>query len=79
MLMETTRICHRENSVLKIKSWMYWRPATFLVVGLMNTAFIRAEDAGTWKNYLGCLLLLLALIDLSVIVYKLAAKRRCGR
>jgi len=30
-----------------------------LLVGLMNTVFIRVEDINTWKNYVGYLFFLL--------------------
>jgi hypothetical protein len=41
----------------KMKYWQIFRTLTFIVVGLLNTAFIRVEDIGSWKNYIGYLLL----------------------
>ena len=43
--------------------WSIIRTATFILVGLMNTAFIRPEDTGTWRNYAGYLFLLMAVVD----------------
>jgi hypothetical protein len=41
----------------------------------MNTVLIRPEDIGSWKNYLGYLLLFFALVDsiyLLILLYKKA-------
>ena len=51
-------------------SWTILRTLTFYIVGLFNTLLIKSEDVGTWKNYLGYLLLLIALIDTIVLVNK---------
>jgi hypothetical protein len=48
---------------MKKKTWTIIRTALFFVIGLMNTAFIRPEDVGSWKNYLGYFFLLLAVAD----------------
>jgi hypothetical protein len=40
----------------------------------LNTVFIRPEDIGTWKNYLGYGFLLVAVIDMFFII-KLYLKR----
>jgi len=48
--------------------WTIIRTLLFLVVGLMNTVFIKTEDMGSWKNYVGYALLVFALIE---IVYLL--------
>lgn len=45
------------------KTWAIIRTATFIIVGLMNTAFIRLEDIGSWKNYVGYLFLIFAVVD----------------
>jgi len=47
------------------------RTALFLIIGLMNTVFIRTEDVGSIKNYLGYLFLLVALIDAIFLIKKL--------
>lgn len=43
--------------------WTIPRTSTFWLTGLMNTVFLRPGDIGTWKNYVGYFLLMLALID----------------
>lgn len=48
--------------------WSIIRTVTFYIVGLMNTLFLRAEDVGGWKNYIGWLLLAIAVVD-SVVIY----------
>ncbi len=48
---------------MKNQTWAVIRTAIFLLVGLMNTAFIRPEDIGSWKNYSGYFFLLLAVVD----------------
>lgn len=52
------------------KSWPVIRTFLFLILGLMNTAWAKAEDLGSWKNYLGYLFLLLFVIDATVLVYQ---------
>ena len=49
-------------------SWAIIRTLLFLIVGLMNTVFIRTEDIGSWKNYVGYLFLLLAVIDTALLI-----------
>ena len=48
--------------------WVVVRTITFVIVGLFNTVFIQPEDIGTWKNYLGYGLLILALIDVILLI-----------
>ena len=56
----------------KIKQyWMILRTLTFLIVGLMNTVLIKPEDVGTWKNYTGYLLLILAGLDIIYFIIKI--------
>ena len=43
--------------------WHLLRTITFWVVGWFNTALIRPEDTGTWKNWLGWALLVTAALD----------------
>ena len=45
------------------KHWTIARTLLFIIVGLMNTVFIKPEDIGTWKNYVGYGFLLLAVVD----------------
>ena len=56
--------------------WTIIRTVMFFVVGLMNTAFIRPEDIGTWKNYVGYLFLLLAVIDTVILVKNFLQKKK---
>ena len=43
---------------------------TTLLVGLMNTVLIRAEDVDSWKNYVGYLFLIIAAINLFYLLLK---------
>jgi len=54
--------------------WAIIRTLLFLVVGLMNTVFIKTEDVGSWKNYIGYALLVFALIEIIVLVRSLFQK-----
>jgi cytochrome b len=60
----------------KMKYWRFLRTLTFLVVGLLNTAFIRAEDVGTWKNYIGYLLLAMAAYDFTAMIISIIRSRK---
>jgi hypothetical protein len=56
--------------------WQIQRTLLFWIIGLFNTVFIRPADVGTWKNWLGWLLLALALIDtVSLLVQGVQAFR----
>ncbi len=50
--------------------WHLLRTITFWIVGWLNTGLIRAEDAGTWKNWLGWALLLIAAADTIALFLK---------
>jgi len=52
------------------KKWDFLRTLTFIIVGLLNTVFIRPEDIGSWKNYLGYLLLAFAAMDIGIFIWK---------
>jgi hypothetical protein len=49
--------------------WHLTRTLTFWIVGLFNTAMIQPEDVGGWKNWVGGILLALALCD-SVAIWR---------
>ncbi|MEJ2006124.1 MAG: hypothetical protein P8X57_14440 [Cyclobacteriaceae bacterium] len=53
------------------KYWPYGRALLLIIVGVFNTALIRPEDTGTWKNYLGYALLVVGILDviLQVVMY----------
>ena len=46
---------------------------TTLIVGLMNTVFIKPEDIETWKNYVGIVFLLIAIVN--IILFAFVIKR----
>ncbi|MFC2083433.1 hypothetical protein ACFLS9_00095 [Bacteroidota bacterium] len=50
--------------------WNYTRTVIFYFLGILNTIFIRPEDVGTWKHYLGYILLVLAVVDTIFLVKK---------
>jgi len=43
--------------------WHVVRTVLFWTIGLGNTAWVRPEDVGTWRNWLGWLMLFLAAFD----------------
>jgi hypothetical protein len=45
------------------RQWPILRTLLFIIIGLFNTVFIRHEDVGTWKNYLGYVLLIIGIAD----------------
>lgn len=49
--------------------WHLQRTVLFWILGLLNTALLRPEDVGTWKNWVGWVLLLIAAAD-SVALFK---------
>jgi len=60
---------------MKNKLWTLIRISTFILVGLMNTILIRPEDVGSWKNYVGYILLIIATVDLSLLFIKPLKKK----
>jgi len=46
------------------RNWTILNIITFTVIGLMNTVFLKPEDVGTWKNYVGYAFLLIAVVEL---------------
>lgn len=52
------------------KVWPVIRFSLFIILGLMSTVFIDPELEGSFENYLGYALLLLASIDIVQFVYK---------
>lgn len=56
------------------KKWHVVRTIGFIIVGLFNTVFIKAEDVGTWKNYIGYVILIVGLIDLILLLKKVLVK-----
>ena len=54
----------KNNKVSKKKRQTFIRILAAIVIGLMNTVFVRPEDVGSWKNCVGYLFLIIAAIDL---------------
>jgi len=46
------------------------RLATLLVVGILNTAFIKPENIGTWRNYIGYGCLVVAAAYIFILIFK---------
>lgn len=49
---------------------------TTLIIGLFNTLFIRPEDVGTWKNYVGYVFLVICAFNIGIFIYKLRKKSK---
>lgn len=60
------------------KAWPIIRLLLFLIVGLMNTVFIRPEEVGTWKNYIGYALLIGGTLD-GIWQYRQYRKRQSAK
>lgn len=56
--------------------WRYFRTPFFLIVGSMNTIFIRPEDVGTLKNKVGILLIAMGVLDTFFILFHLVKRKR---
>ena len=50
--------------------------ASTLLIGIMNTVLIRAEDVGSWKNYVGYLFLLIAIVNFILFVKSMLYKKK---
>ena len=61
------------------KSWPLIRMLLFIVIGLFNTVFIRPEDVGGWKNYLGYAFLLMGAIDAFFLARKYYKNYKAGK
>ena len=51
---------------------------TSLIVGLMNTVLIRSEEVGSWRNYVGYLFLIIAVINFYFLIRKNFIERKRG-
>ncbi|HKI79954.1 MAG TPA: hypothetical protein VKA26_15535 [Ignavibacteriaceae bacterium] len=60
---------------MKKTTWTIIRTALFLLIGLMNTVFIRPEDIGSWKNYAGYFFMILAILDTFFLVKRFLNKK----
>ena len=59
---------HRSEGTKEV--WHVQRTVLFWIIGLFNTLLLKAEDAGTWKNWLGWVLLGLAVADTVSLFFK---------
>ena len=58
---------------MKMTKWNWVviaRLATLLVVGILNTVFIRPENIGTWRNYIGYACLVVAAAYAVILIIK---------
>ena len=44
---------------------------TTLLLGLMNTVFVKPGDEGSWRIYVGCFFLLVAAVNIVLLIIKL--------
>ena len=49
--------------------WHVQRMVLFWIIGVFNAAMVRPEDVGSWKNWLGWLLVALAVMD-TVLLFR---------
>jgi hypothetical protein len=56
--------------------WHGQRTVLFWIIGLFNTVWIRPADVGTWKNWLGWLIVAMAVADTIVLQLKQRDLRR---
>ena len=59
------------HSLSKKDLWTSIRALLFIVIGILNTVLIRQQEIGTWKNYLGYLLLTVGVIELAIFLIKM--------
>ncbi|WP_420388597.1 hypothetical protein [Roseivirga sp.] len=55
--------------------WTIIRTLGFYLIGLFNTVLIQQEDKGTWKNYLGYGILLIAVLDTIGVIKRFRRKQ----
>ena len=59
-------------------AWNYARTIFFYLIGILNTLFIKPEEIGTWKNYLGYAILIVAVVDTIFLVKNIVKHKRRG-
>jgi len=59
---------HRSEGTKEV--WHVLRTVLFWIIGLGNTVFVKTEDAGTWRNWLGWVMLGLAVADTIALLCK---------
>ena len=50
----------------KFTKWPRFHSYIFLLLGLMNTVFIKEQDVGTYKNYLGYAFLVFVFLEMLI-------------
>jgi len=59
---------YRSNGSKEV--WHVLRTVLFWIIGLGNTVFVKTADAGTWRNWLGWIMLGLAVADTVALFFK---------
>jgi hypothetical protein len=67
-LIQLGRRLHRSGGGKAV--WHLQRTVLFWIIGLLNTVFLRAEDLGSWKNWVGWAVLLIAAGDTVALFLK---------
>jgi FtsH-binding integral membrane protein len=60
-LVQLGRKLHGQDGAAAV--WHVQRTVLFWLIGLFNTALIRPGDVGSWKNWLGWALIIVAVVD----------------
>jgi len=67
-LFRLSQSLYRSNGSKEV--WHVLRTVVFWIIGLGNTVFVNTVDAGTWKNWLGWIMLGLAVADTIALLRK---------
>lgn len=67
-LFKLSQRLHRSNGSKEV--WHVLRTVLFWIIGLGNTVFVKTVDAGTWRNWLGWIMLGLAVADTITLFFK---------
>ena len=73
-LIQLGRRLHRAGGGKAV--WHLQRTVLFWIIGLLNTAFLRVEDLGSRKNWVGWAVLLIAAADTVALFLKERASMR---
>ena len=66
-VLQISRKLHRVEGRAGV--WHVQRTVLFWIIGIFNTAMVRPGDVGSWKNWLGWLLVALAAMD-TVLLFR---------
>jgi FtsH-binding integral membrane protein len=67
-LFKLSRRLHRSEGTKEV--WHVLRTVLFWIIGLGNTVFVKAGDVGSWRNWLGWVMLGLAVADTVALFLK---------